>query len=330
MLKPNQWQTRIVPGIAPNGEAIFSVLAKATFSIRPDRVAQIKDNGIPFCEKEEWVGGTDPLKFPPRCEPDLVPYKLRTDMLIHGRAFAPEGRRARFFDLTLAINDIHYQIRVVGKRYVEPSLTSITFSEPELFDEMPLHYGLAYGGCDQITDPDMPLSYPRNPVGKGFVINPETKDLVGLELPNLENAAQLLTPASLRIGRYDKWTAAPEPRALGLAPKHSAPRNNAQNSSLHIWNAAPPRLCLPSLWGDESITMTYMDRAHPKFTFELPGIVPTAFLNFGKGSQRKYMVLQTVEIFKEMNLMTQVWRAAFPVTNHSNSLSPDQFEFGVQ
>lgn len=324
MLDSSKWQKSIVMGTNPLGEPILTVSAKASFSLQHGFPAQICSNPPAFNEKEEFIGGDDPLKYPPKCEPDLVPYKAKTDLLIHGRAFSPEGRRARFFDLTVAVNDFRHQIRVTGNRQVEPTFTSIGFSEPELFEEMPMHYGLAYGGCDSITNPDHPLSYPRNPIGKGFVIEPSTKELIGMVLPNLENPSQLLTPSNLRIGRYDKWASAPEPRALGIAPKNSHPRNSLQNGPLGMWNAAPPRLCFPPLWGDESISLTYMDKLNPLFTFELPGIAPTAWIETNTRMLRKYMMLQTIEIFKEVNQMTMVWSAPFPVVN-----TQEQFSFGV-
>lgn len=317
---------KIIPGLSPRGIPELTVLSKMTYALRQEQRAELMSSSIPFCEKETWIGGNDPVRNPPRSESDMVPHKKGTDLIIHGRAFAPQGRRARFFDLTVAINDIHYQIRVIGNRRIEPTFTSFTFSEPELFEDMPLHYGLAYGGTDCITNPDFPLAYPRNPVGKGFVIDASTKDLIGLELPNLENPQQLLTPAVLRVGRYDRWISAPEPRALGYAPKNSYPRNSQEPNALGIWNAAPPRLCLPPLWGDESITLTYMDPLFSKFTFDMPGNAPTAWIRNGtRTMQRKYMMLQTVEIFKETNQMTLVWSASF----EENMDTQGEFEFGV-
>ena len=74
------------------------------------------------------------------------------------------------------------------------------------------------------SNKEMPCPDPRNPLGRGFAVARRADVLDGLELPNIEDPADLLTPERLCAGEYANWPNQPKPAGLGWAPKTSLPR----------------------------------------------------------------------------------------------------------
>lgn len=342
------WQSRIVPGSAPDGTPILSVLGKQTYRFEPDGVAQVDDSHrIDVLEVDSFLGDGNPINDPVRHESDLVAWKPMTDIVVHGKACSPRGKCARHFDARIAVGDRSLAIRVFGDRKVDMTSGSIRFSEPEVFEEMPLHSGFAYGGTDLWSDPQTRLTYPRNPSGKGFAVAPPIETLHRMALPNLENPSMLLTPEQFLAKRYDRWKDMPQPAYLGWTQKLAHPRflfagmspNDAAQAEAkrqrHLdtmpeigagpntqppervpvlnpqyFNGAHPSMQLPYLRGDDKICLVYMDRDTPNFQFQLPGKTPKAVLDLGKGAETMDMVLHTVEIYKPTNQLTMVWRGS--------------------
>jgi len=305
------WNYQLLIHQAPPGEPNITVLAKAVFSIAPGETAIRSRSPIPFYENDTFIGGNDPLICPPLHEIDLVVWKPMTDVIIHGNAYAPRGKRAYFFDAGVAIGPIVRKVRVFGNRKVDASGIFLKFSDPVSFDEMPLNFSLAYGGTDTLSNPENPRSYPRNPVGKGFVIDTDRVNLHGMVLPNLEDPSNLLTPGNLLIKRYERWKDAPTPRAFGFLPRHAHSRMEKQQSpdSFAANNGAAPWMQFPRLKGDETVALGYMDPDHSNFEFRLPGIELVVKIASGWRIEMHPMQLQGIEIYKNVNQMTLVWGA---------------------
>ncbi len=354
--------TKIVPGTAPDGTPILSVLGKETFSITNGAVAKVDDEApIDFHESDVYWGDnplTDPLKH----ESDTVAFKSATDILFIGKAKTPQGKRAKFFDLTVGVGNFTKQIRVTGNRTVTKSTFGFEFSEPELFEEMPLHAGLAYGGKDSESQEGTEFTYLKNPLGKGFVIKEKPETLHDLELPNIEDPDHLITPQNLLLKEYKNWKEAPNPVGLGPVAKNSYPRflfsglpmeqhianeasrqeqlaNGADPASLGdgppimnpmFYNCAPTGLRIPYLKGDEIVTMMYMDSEHPKYQYKLPGMTIKAWLNVGEGITVMDTVIQTVEVHKESNQMTIIWRASSFYKGPDSIKDFTAFDFGME
>src|SRR5690606_21283555 len=60
-----------------------------------------------------------------------------------------------------------------------------------------------------------PGSYPRNPAGRGWMINDIPEAIDGMPLPNFETPAYLLSPAHLIVGDRRLWPRAPIPAGFG-------------------------------------------------------------------------------------------------------------------
>jgi len=361
------WEKRLVHGAAPDGGPILAVLGKRTFRIEPGMDCEPdEEEPLPFVEADEFGGAGHPLRDPVLRESDLVAWKPRTDVVVHGNAHAPRGKNAFFFDGGISVGERSLVIRVFGNRKVDLSSGSIRFSEPEPFREMPLHSGLAYGGADIWTDPQTSLSYPRNPSGRGFAISPPPEHIHGMLLPNLENPAQLLVPGQFLIKSYERWKQATQPVHCGWTQKHSHPRilyaglspDQASDAEAQrqrqiqdmpevgagpgtqppgrppvlnsqYYNGAHPLMQLPYLSPGETIRLVYMDPDHPSFAFTLPPTAPRAVLDLGEGAQTMDMVLHTLEIHKPTNQLSMVWRGACRYAGLSALQSVESLFFDV-
>jgi len=355
------WLVRMVPGYAPDGGPVVSVLAKRTYRFNPGETA-LPDPGTPmdWVEVDEHWDTNNPATDPMKLESELVAWKPCTDVVVVGNAHAPRGKRARFFDAGIQIGAFRKVVRVFGNRMVVPRFSGFDFSEPEPFETMPLHYGLAYGGRYERPD-GLELSYPRNPVGTGFLVSPELSDLLGTRLPNLEDPNQVLTPQTLVLKAYDAWPTAPKPWALGYTGRNFHPRvtmaglppEEAMEAevvrlqavadrdgkaiqpptpvmNLQYHNGASEGLVLPYLRGDETVVLTYLDPDHPSFQFRLPGSRPVARLDVGQGREWMDMVLQNIVVYKGTNQLAMVWRGCCRYDGPESMADWTRLEMGVE
>lgn len=362
------WVTRLVPGLAPDGGHILTVLAKKTYTIAHQRLA-VEDLGNPFplFESDIFWGKGNPAADPVQVESDLVAWKPCVDVILVGSAHAPRGKRARFFDLGMQIGPAQRMLRVFGNRRIHLKTFGFDFTEPEPFETMPLHYGLAYGGTDAASDPGNTYVYPRNPVGKGFIVKKDLKALHDLALPNLEDIRQLLTPDTLLLGKYQNWESMPVPQSFGPMGRNFHPRlelsglpmdertaqewerqkviaampevgagPDSQPSSPPpalnplFFNGAPEGQRFPFLKGDEAVRLSYMDPDFPLFEFQLPGETPALFLDAdNEGPDELHPVLQTVIIHKETNQVTLTWRGSAYYGGPAEMAEWSALKFGI-
>ena len=111
--------------------------------------------------------------------------------MFNGSAYAPGGQPIEALTASLAVGQFQKNIRVIGDRVCrhQPSGPPV-FTDPMPFLTMDMRYERAYGGVDIYSDPAMPCIYPRNHLGKGFVIGKDKKQIEGLALPNIEDPAR--------------------------------------------------------------------------------------------------------------------------------------------
>src|SRR5207253_11143544 len=143
----------------------------------------------------------DPQTHTVRLENETSPYKVATDVVVIGSAWAPGGKPVRQLDATVEVGMTKKTVRVIGDRSCERRTgQSPRVSEPAPFVEMPVRYERAYGGTEQKSDPEFLFMYPRNPRGTGIVLYNKPESVNGLALPNLEDPTDLLTPDRLVLG----------------------------------------------------------------------------------------------------------------------------------
>jgi hypothetical protein len=278
------------------GEQIVSVHVKRTYRLRANGRLDRAEGEIPLL-----MGAKDPEpgEFD---ETDIVSFKERTDLILMTKAW---GRGAREMTAQIRVGAVDVRYRVFGdRRVIYRGRGSWAFGAPEPFESMEMRYENAYGGFDA-TVPDPPVKhlidamdlhpgeYPRNAIGKGYVVYENHERIDGLLLPNIEHPDQLLTSDRLVVGHPHRWWRQPLPWSCNWFPKlwyprivhyrgvptgvpeddtqvaevklgwlepGHAPRATQARLDLPLDNrladAASPALVLPMLRGDESIELT--------------------------------------------------------------------------
>jgi len=222
---PARPQYDAVVGLDPRSplEPAFAfALVKLTYEIKGTTAVLTQPEPLLF---DLWSDEELRPRFPPGSDYWLD--KRSTDVVIRGSAFAPAGRPTPSMFVSAQIGRAAKRIAVFGKRLVDWSHGQPRLSRPEPFTEMPLLYQNAYGGLDnRVPIPahlekdylrtvalglqfDHPGLYPRNPVGKGYLVAPDPID--GVELPNLEDPADLLTAERLITRKPELWYRQPLP-----------------------------------------------------------------------------------------------------------------------
>lgn len=183
---------------------------------------------------------------------DYWPFKRQTDVVVVGSAHAPEHRPLREMEASVAVGARVKRVRVTGPRQVSwRTGETPVFPEPEMFTEIPLGYGNAYGGVDaRVVDPsraasflegiplaDHPGMYPRNPFGRGYVVSPEGAEAV--DLPFLEDPEDLLTPERFITGDPARWHSQPLPAGVGWIHPWMFPRGLFFDVGTDAWFPAP-------------------------------------------------------------------------------------------
>ncbi|HMF97684.1 MAG TPA: DUF2169 domain-containing protein [Vicinamibacterales bacterium] len=333
----------VLPGQSPEGDYILSVLVKRSYTIEPGRVCGRAEVDRPLAAGD--VYWDHPMNSSVRFESDFFPFKVATDVVLNGTAYAPGGSPTTSCVVALQVNDRRKAISVVGDRFAQYNGGGTpVMSDPEPFFKMDLRYELAYGGTDVYSDLKIPYPYPRNPLGSGFVVKNSAKSLEALPLPNLEEPHAPLTAESLCLDDYAQWETRPVPAGFGWFPKVWRPRamlagvlprdraveqalrqtyaqlvppdqrdayitNGFRDMDFRFFNGASEGLALPLLQGDETIVTENL-RPDGRMSFRLPIDKPAIGLDIGAGVQEPDVVLHTVMIHMDEGLIDLVWRGA--------------------
>lgn len=349
-----------VSDVLPSGEPMLAVLAKRTYDVRAGRCVPADEQpplvGVPVDDPD------DPAIL--AADTDLHPYKPRTDVVVLGHARAKS--RMRRFDVAVRVGAHEHRIAVLGERTctIGPG-GKILFSEPKPVDQVPLTYARAYGGWDRLAedrhgnplkDPDAfgrafdgvdldaasPFRYPRNPAGRGYLVELEPGTRAELPLPQLEDPRDLLTPERLLCDWIDNWHRMPLPWATGwinynwypriafaglvpiveffdeppieverrLVPDYLADGTGTTDfsSRFELACGAHPGLQLPHLRGGEPVELEGMHPAQHRWTFTVP---PAPALHVD-GRDGKLLpcepVLHTLLLEPDQSRVTLVWR----------------------
>jgi hypothetical protein len=351
-------------GRAPDGSYILSVLAKRTYSFADTRELVLADEQVPLCE--EPVAASDDSALLVQ-DTDLFAYKPRTDVVIVGHVYNYD-RRTRV-PAAVRIGDALKQILVIGDRRCSLGATGeILFSSPAPFDRVPLAYTHAYGGRDVVAEaeavaeltarwPDLPpeflpteegsvFLYPRNPSGRGYLITRTARALEQLELPNLEDPFDQLSPDRLEVGATLRWPRMPLPQAtgwvsyewfprvvgIGILPPYERmdapfpevargyipdhvlrPAPSDQADPFHLTCGASLGLQLPYLHGDELVVLQHMHPALPEIAFRLPADRPRIWTDGRKGKLNATdPVIHTLVVEPDEQRLSLVWRGSAP------------------
>jgi hypothetical protein len=345
VLKGSSGVTAIVHGKDEKNLPLFSVLLKRTYDIKPAAHATRSEITRPFVRVDEYYGDGDPEWSTVKHEADFAAYKIATDVVVIGKAFAPKGEPVPQTEVGVQIDTYRKTLRVTGDRHClfRPNAAP-GFSDPVPFTEMPIEYDRAYGGQDLLSDPKAPFYYPRNDRGIGVVLRNTKETVEGLALPNIEDPADLLTPDRVAFEHPERWSGQPLPdglgwfqrtwyprcsftgavpayldidsvlreESLGLVPKGQAALSRQfrlPSFDLRFNNGASRGLVLPFLSGNESIRLTNLTSGG-SLTLQLPDETPSMMLDIGLGENELNPCIHTVCLRVEEMQIDIVWRGA--------------------
>jgi len=255
----------------------LTVVVKATFMIGRDG-SDVRPTAkqLPLFESD-IVSETEPPSV--RFESDLVPFKPCTDVVLVGRAYAPEGKPVTEMVAGLRVGQLRYGVAVIGDRTWQTQLLekpTISYTRP--FLTMDLAYERAFGGFDKPAG----MYCKENHVGTGFIGKRSAERVEGLKLPNLEDPRNLI----------GAWNSRPRPAGLGFYGRSWAPRlayagtydekymkerhpRLPADFSYRFFNGAHPDLQVGGyLRGDEEVDLLNVCPNASRAHFRLPGVVP--------------------------------------------------------
>jgi hypothetical protein len=338
--------TLVLPGQTTEGQYILSVLLKRSYDIVPGAVCGRA--GIDKAINPGEVFWDDPMNSSVRFESDFIPFKLATDVVLNGKAYAPRGIPTASCMVSLQVAETRKRILVTGDRvarFVESGTPE--FTEPSPFLNMDLRYERAYGGIDVYSHKVASYPYPRNPLGRGFVVTNSAKCVDKLALPNLEEPDTPLTPEHLCLGYYKTWEQQPFPAGFGWFPKTWLPRaqlagilpadraieqelrqayaklipdagqreaylkHGLPDMDFRFFNGASRGLVFPFLTGGELVVAENLS-IEGSISFRLPHDAPRLGLDIGSGVLEPPVVRHTVMIRMEDRQVDIVWRGAVP------------------
>ncbi|MBD3314330.1 MAG: DUF2169 domain-containing protein [Chitinivibrionales bacterium] len=322
------WQSILIPGYESGGKPIVSVIAKKTYVFAHGRVKAAEEQ-VPIYHDEVPADPQNPLGGETLAEPDIVPFKPKTDVVVVGKAHAPRGYRTNCMTCKVFVGPVHKAIRVYGERKVEAKLIrGLSFTEAEPFKTRELGYRHAFGGVAKSKE-GFAMPFPPNPLGKGFYLKGGIEDPEEIEVPCCEDPNSPIEPDALVLGKYADWPRAPKPVSFGWTKPSFYPRNSyagivpemlpAQQGKdpkagkdgrldFRFYQGASEGMGEHSLEGNEHVKLIYMDPDHKVFEFALPSEKPAIAIGYGKDRTEVPVALHTVLIDKNNNKLSMVWR----------------------
>lgn len=349
------------------GAWILSVVAKRTYSFRSGRCVPAEQQ-IPLVVEPLYDKATGTVL---EVDTDLWPFKPLTDVVVNGHAYNHPGRPA--FSIGVRVDRTSKLVQVFGDRRASLGVNGqVLFSKPTMLEKVPLSYAYAYGGRDAVTEASYgnpvealkpylgpettdqqisaasPFVYPKNPAGRGYVVENTAAAVEAARLPNLEHPGDLLTPDRLVAGDTGRWPLQPVPASLGwldygafprmawmgLIPDHDETVNpramgevrlgyvaadvlqdkkHTDPITLQGTNGASLGLRLPHLRGGEEVELLNVSGALEELRFRLPTERPDLWVDGRNGKlAATEAVIHAVVIEPDQNRLTVTWRGSAP------------------
>ena len=232
-----------VSGRDDAGRPILSLLAKRTYAFGQDGECQPGASQALLIGEPRYAADGLVLEE----DTDLWPFKPRTDVVVRGHAYN-HPQTAQFF-AGVSVEGATKTLAVFGDRRCTVARDGrVLFSSPTVPERVALSYALAYGGRDTAAeavhgnpaallrpylprgtdaaalDAASPFVYPRNPAGRGYLVQLAKGAVEALVLPNLEDPDDLLHPERLAAGVPGRWPLQPLPASLGWLDYGAFPR----------------------------------------------------------------------------------------------------------
>jgi hypothetical protein len=237
---------RFIEGIAPNGEAIVSVVFGMTFHVARDGSCEPKSPSVADSCDHRKANVASRYTKPSLLvrDTDLMAWKNLTDLVVQGVARSEKAVTQLSTELEVRGGaEITRAIAINGDRFIDKIGGALVLSDAARFHEMALTYENAFGGTDEEAEeafgdvdqlnfyakslePDeneelSAFSYARNPAGKGYLV--DEVGAIGTPWPNLEFPDDRLSLATL-IRPLEQWGDCPMPASFDWFPHAWFPR----------------------------------------------------------------------------------------------------------
>lgn len=316
-----------LPMVGPGNSNILTVIAKATFAFAPGKTELASDQ-TPIAFGDQFYDENDGGGI--RYETDMVPFKPATDVVLSGKAYAPENQPTEQVDVALKVGPVEKRLRVFGKRlwnFKRVLSKRYISTDAKPFVTCPIRYSRAFGGTDQSTGEYCD----QNLIGTGFYSHKTKTKLAGRPLPRIEDPRRLIRspndhPPPAGFGFYHRaW----QPRAAYAGTFDEAWRVESsprlpENFDYRYYNGAHPDLQTKGyLQGNEPVELSNLI-PEGRMQFGLPGVRPLCRVQHkGQNETQKIpMNLDTVFIQPDKRLFCLVWRGCAPLSE----LSDDEIE----
>ncbi len=312
---PTPLEAFALPLMGRGERPTLTVIVKATFSFAGKKL-ELAEEQIPIALSDQLYDKKEGGGI--RYENDLIPYKPKTDVVLSGKAYAPEGKPAKAVDVLLKVGPVKKHLRVFGRRlwnYAGVLSKRYTITDTESFEVCPLRYTEAFGGIDAASGEYCD----RNMNGKGFYSENTKTKLTGWPLPRIEDPRHLIkTPKDhpKPVG-FDFYHRSWQPRAACAGTydekwrKERCPEK-PEDFNFHFYNGAHPDLQVKGyLKGHEPVELIHLT-PEGRHKFNLPAIAPICRVKRAKTEepQTLEMNLDTVFFEPDQKRFCQVWRGA--------------------
>jgi hypothetical protein len=360
---------RVTTFHAHDGKSYLCLTAKRAYSIRQGERAEPLAEVPPIVSEAEYTASESAAAERLVADSDLFPgLKPVTDVIVRGTAYSHRGA-ATSFRASVRVGPVARTVQVWGDRTIELGRGgALTFSTPRPVASVPLVWDRAYGGRDEHAEEKLyaprgagalsprdgrparmgPLTYPRNPAGRGFFVDVDRERMAGRPAPNLEDPLDPVTPDRLAAPSYRAWIDCPAagcfepidvftfPRAVFFLPAaFERPKRELHEERIGVvsleeidrrmtgfdgrvdpraFNGAAPGMAKVRLAGGERAELQNLHPRHPIFEFDLPGDVPELLLEPpGVRPCQLAPSLQTVLIEAERDRVTLTWAGLLEV-----------------
>ncbi|MFT3771031.1 MAG: DUF2169 domain-containing protein [Minicystis sp.] len=279
------WRTR-------NGGYALTVICKATFALAPGELRLAEEQDDPNEDENFWDDDRNRSVYAPS---DLAPFKIRTDVVLVGKAFSPQQAPARTLHARLSIGSIDKTIECCA----DPSWSPGGEREGAPFTSMWLLYERAAYGVEN------PAGVRVDPHAFGALPNLMPPGAMHGQRPEAIPPIGFGPIASQWPARHSKLGHLPS----GYAPRAFEDVPLPESLEPSYFNVAPPDQQRDYLEPGEHLILENLSPKHPVIHATLPAARPRGFLDRGAGLEELTLLCDTLWIDTDRAVATLTWRA---------------------
>ncbi len=316
-----------------SGETIWQVAVKGTFDIAPKGKLEIAEEQVEVYSSSEYRNAED--------NSSIVYYndleaqvKERTDVLINGYAYAPDGNSVKETPVAIIIGKWSKQLRIIGNRYWDRILGIMVTTDPDRFEKIPIIYENAFGGMEEYKN--RLFYFIDNPVGTGYA--KKRSGRVGQALPNVEYPGQKTKkgrPYKNRVAGFGPICGHWSPRIQFAGTydeewkQNTFPLYPADFNPL-FYQCAPQDQQVSGLIGGETVQLINLTPGSGLLEFKLPRIDLMFSTLLGKEMIQHSSNLHSIIIEPEYPRVQMVWHTSIPCHNQEQNLEDTLIEYHIK